>query len=407
MTRPNSEIPYLKLTNEIENEILNDRKNHKPNEFAFRDVDIIRRHDEQHDKATLSRPAFMRDVEKIVNIPPYNRYAGKTQVFSLVENDDICRRGLHVQLVNRVARGIGSLLNLNLDLIDAISLGHDLGHTPFGHAGERFLSECYHERTGRYFHHNVHSVRVLDELYPRNISLQTLDGILKHNGEFAQKIIYRGEIGSFEELDALVEACNTNEKVIKSLRPATLEGCVVRVSDMIAYIGKDRDDAIDMHVLDSIDVFDSNVLGKDNAKIINNMTVDIVNNSYGKNQIEMSEEIYQDLKLAKTQNYEVIYSKEGILEKSFSEVETMFQELYEKILDDLNKGDESSPVHRHHVKQLVKKSHYIKAEDYLKIDPNQIVCDYIASMTDNYFVNLYEHTFPTSEKRIYTKDYMG
>ena len=85
----------------------------------------------------------------------------------------------------------------------------------------------------------------------------------------------------------------------------------------------------------------------------------------------------------------------------------MFQELYEKILEDLNKGDESSPVYRHHVKQLVKKSHYIKAEDYLKIDPNQIVCDYIASMTDNYFVNLYEHTFPTSEKKIYTKDYMG
>ena len=405
MTKEDSKIPYLQLDPAVEKRIVSDRKNHVENEFAFKDEQICRRHNIENDKATLARPAFMRDVEKIVNLPAYNRYAGKTQVFSLVENDDICRRGLHVQLVNRVARGIGQLLNLNLDLIDAISLGHDLGHTPFGHAGERFLSECYHEHTGRFFHHNVHSVRVLDQLYPRNISLQTLDGILKHNGEFAQQIVYRGEIASFAELDDLVEACNTNEKVIKTLRPATLEGCVVRVADMIAYIGKDRDDATDMHVIDSLDIFDSEVLGKTNAKIINNMTVDIVNNSYGKDHIEMSKEIFSDLKLAKKQNYEVIYSKEGILEKSFSEVEQMFEELYEKLLEDLARGDESSPIFRHHIKQLVKKSHHIKQDEYLKTEPNVIVCDYIASMTDNYFVNLFEHTFPASQKRVYARDY--
>ena len=405
MNKNDADIPYFKLDEKIENQIISDRKNHVENEFAFDDKQICRRHNIKNDEATLARPAFMRDVEKIVNLPAYNRYAGKTQVFSLVENDDLCRRGLHVQLVNRVARGIGKLLNLNLDLIDAISLGHDLGHTPFGHAGERFLSECYNKHTGRFFHHNVHSVRVLDQLYPRNISLQTLDGILKHNGEFAQKIVYRGEISSFDELDNLVESCNTNEKVIKTLRPATLEGCVVRVADMIAYIGKDRDDAIDMHVIDSLDVFDSEVLGKSNAKIINNMTIDIVNNSYGKNRIEMSEDVFQDLKLAKQQNYDIIYSKEGILEKSFSEVEQMFDELYEKLLSDLKAGDESSPIFRHHIKQLVKKSHHITQDEYLKTEPNAIVCDYIASMTDNYFVNLFEHTFPTSPKRVYARDY--
>ena len=77
-------------------------------------------------------------------MPAYNRYADKTQVFSFVENDDICRRGLHVQLVSRIARGIGALLGLNCELIEAIALGHDVGHTPFGHAGERFLDKCYH-----------------------------------------------------------------------------------------------------------------------------------------------------------------------------------------------------------------------------------------------------------------------
>lgn len=407
MTRPNSQIPYIQLDKEVEEQIIADRAAHIENPYKFQDEDVIRRDDIQNDKATLARPAFMRDVEKIINIPAYNRYAGKTQVFSLVENDDICRRGLHVQLVNRAARGIGQLLGLNLDLIDAISLGHDLGHTPFGHAGEKFLSQCYNERTGRFFHHNVHSVRVLDELYPRNISLQTLDGILKHNGEFAQKIVYRGEINSFDELDQLVESCNTKEEVIKTLRPATLEGCVVRVADMIAYVGKDRDDALNMKVINSLDDFDSEVLGKDNAKIINNMTADIVNNSYGKNQIEMSEAMFEDLKLAKKQNYEIIYSKEGILEKSFSEVQQMFEEIYQKMLDDLTAGDESSPIFRHHVDYLVKRSHHITKDEYLKTEPNAIVCDYIASMTDNYFVRLYEHTFPTSTRKVYTKDYLG
>ena len=359
----------------------------------------------KNDYATLARPAFMRDVEKIINLPAYNRYNGKTQVFSLLENDDITRRGLHVQLVNRVARGIGQLLGLNLDLIDAISLGHDLGHTPFGHAGERFLSECYHDHTGRYFHHNVHSVRVLDQLYPRNVSLQTLDGVIKHNGEFAQKTVYRGEISSFGELDELVEACNKDEAVIETLRPATLEGCVVRVSDMIAYIGKDRADAVKMHVIDSIDEFDSTVIGKDNAKIINNLTVDIVNHSYGKDKIEMSEEVYQDLKLAKKQNYERIYSKEGILEKSFSEVQAMFFEIYERNLSDLARADESSPIFRHHINNLVETSHHITQEKYLQTEPNIIVCDYIASMTDNYFVKIYEHMFPRSEKHVYAVEY--
>lgn len=98
-------------------------------------------------------------------------------MFSFYNNDDITRRALHVQLVSRIARNIGAVLGLNLDLIEAISLGHDIGHTPFGHAGERFLSRLLFKETGKLFNHNVHSVRVLDNLFERNISLQTLDGI--------------------------------------------------------------------------------------------------------------------------------------------------------------------------------------------------------------------------------------
>lgn len=285
-------IPYLALDPAVEESIRGDRAAGRMHPQRTPDEAVMRREANPHDVATLTRPAFVRDIEKIINVPAYNRYAGKTQVFSFVENDDICRRGLHVQLVSRVARGIGALLGLNVDLIEAIALGHDVGHTPFGHAGERFLSACYHRRTGRYFNHNVHSVRVLDKLYRRNISLQTLDGVLCHNGEFAQQRLVRGTTSSFDELDALVEACDADEQTIATLRPATLEGCVVRVCDMIAYVGKDRADALDMGVLPSLDAFESDYIGVDNARIINNLTVDIVNNSYGRDAISMSAEAW-------------------------------------------------------------------------------------------------------------------
>ena len=133
-------IPYRALDPAVEAAIRADRAAGRAHPLRFDDARVTRREPNPHDEATLTRPAFARDIEKILNIPAYNRYADKTQVFSFVQNDDISRRGLHVQLVSRIARGIGSLLGLNCELIEAITLGHDVGHTPFGHAGERFLS---------------------------------------------------------------------------------------------------------------------------------------------------------------------------------------------------------------------------------------------------------------------------
>lgn len=398
-------IPYLTLDPDVETAIRADRAAGRKHPLAFDDAKVLRREANPHDEATLTRPAFARDIEKILNVPAYNRYADKTQVFSFVENDDISRRGLHVQLVSRVARGIGSLLGLNVELIEAIALGHDVGHTPFGHAGERYLSQCYHEHTGRYFNHNVHSVRVLDQLYRRNVSLQTLDGVLCHNGEFAQQVLRVGDTHDFATLDALVEACNANERTIKTLRPSTLEGCVVRVADMIAYVGKDRQDALDMGVLGSLDIFDSNIIGRDNARIINNLTVDLVNNSYGTDRIAMSEAVFTDLKRAKRQNYELIYEREGMVAGAGNIVEEMFEELYDHLLADLEAGDESSPVFKHHVASLCTKSRTVTPEAYLATEPNQIVVDYLASMTDGYFTALYEHLFPESSKRILARGY--
>ena len=154
---------YNQLSNDLQRQIELDRKEGWINPYRCDDEMCIRRN-VNRDSPSLWRPAFVRDIEKIIHLPYYNRYADKTQVFSFYNNDDITRRALHVQLVSRIARNIGAVLGLNLDLIEAISLGHDIGHAPFGHAGERFLSELLYHETGRYFNHNVHSVRVLYSL---------------------------------------------------------------------------------------------------------------------------------------------------------------------------------------------------------------------------------------------------
>lgn len=398
-------IPYLCLDPEVEAAMRLDRVNDWRNPHAFRDQDVVRRQENPHDQATLVRPAFVRDTEKILNLPAYNRYADKTQVFSFAENDEICRRGLHVQLVSRVARTIGAALGLNTDLIEAIALSHDLGHTPFGHAGERFLNKIYHRHTGRYFNHNVQSVRVMDTLYPRNISLQVLDGALCHNGEFAQQVLERGNTTTFAQLDETYQGCCEDQQVISTLRPSTLEGCVVRISDMIAYLGKDRSDAMSMKVLPSSEPFDSTVLGTTNSQIINNLTVDIINNSYRQDRVCMSRTMFEDVKVAKKQNYQVIYLKEGMVDNTSNVVEEMFTDLYEQLRQDLIQGRESSPIFAHHVQRLCANSRTLTPEGYLSQDPDQIVVDYVASMTDSYFGALYQHLFPQRTRSISLRGY--
>lgn len=277
-----SDIKYNRIDEDLQQKIISNRESHWINPYAFKDEMAVRRNNDI-DKANLWRPVFVRDIEKIMHLPYYNRYADKTQVFSFKNNDDITRRTQHVQLVSRIARNIGSVLGLNLDLIEAIALGHDIGHTPFGHAGERFLSELYHNETNRYFNHNVHSARVLDTIFARNFTMQTLDGVLCHNGEFEQQEYKPKYEKSFDDYDAEIELCYTEgTDAIKKLIPSTLEGCVVRICDMIAYLGKDRQDAALAGIIDPDYEFTTELIGRENAKIINNLTVDIIEHSYGK-----------------------------------------------------------------------------------------------------------------------------
>ena len=150
---------YTELSPSVAAKIEADRSLHVFSQHSFDERDLVRR-DPTRDKANAIRTGCIRDIDKIIHCPFYNRYADKTQVFSFYKNDDITRRGLHVQLVSRIGRTIGKALNLNLDLIEAIALGHDIGHTPFGHAGERALNVIYREG----FRHYEQSLRVVDSI---------------------------------------------------------------------------------------------------------------------------------------------------------------------------------------------------------------------------------------------------
>lgn len=395
-------LKYESLSAEMTERIKADREQNTLPNFGFKEEGVLRRNPDR-DKASLLRPAFIRDIDKIMHSPYYNRYADKTQVFSFYKNDDIARRGLHVQLVSHIARTIGRALNLNLDLIEAIALGHDIGHTPFGHAGEHILDELLCKHTGRRFSHNIHSVRVLDSIFPYNISLQTLSGIASHDGETELGEYRPQSLDNFFEFDNQIEACYLDKAGVKKLIPSTLEGCVMRISDIIAYLGKDRQDAERAHIVSSDD-FIGSTIGIYNAEILNNMVVNIVENSYGKPYIKMDTEHFEALQKAKAENYELIYLKETVAQTTQTVVKPMMSELYEKLLSDLNCQNRTSPIFTHHI-DYINQAHYTRTMPYEQTESNQIVVDYIASMTDDYFIDLYEYLFPGSPLKINYKGY--
>lgn len=389
---------YENLSKEISEKVL--LKNTSP--YAFNDADVIRRNN-NIDKASAIRSPFIRDIDKILNCPFYNRYSDKTQVFSFYKNDDISRRGLHVQLVSRTARTLGRALGLNLELIEAIALGHDIGHTPFGHAGEKYLDEIYFRHTKRHFLHNIHSVRVLDKIFPYNISLQTLNGIASHDGEFELSEYTPKALNNFTEYDKIIENCYIDKQNIKKLVPSTLEGCVVRISDIIAYLGKDRQDAQRARLINDIS-FENGAIGTINAEIINNLMVNIIENSYGKPFIKMDTEHFNALTKAKSDNYSLIYENDNVKNMLNNNIRNMMHEMYEKLLLDLNNKNKSSVIYTHHI-DYINKAHYKRDTPYENEESNQIVVDYIASMTDDYFVDLYAYLFPNSKIKIEYKGY--
>ena len=394
---------YEVLSKEISDRIAEAKRTGVYHDVSFRDEMVVRRKNLAKDNATVWRPTFVHDIDKILHCPYYNRYTDKTQVFSLYKNDDITRRSLHVQLVSRISRTIGAALHLNLELIEAIALGHDIGHPPFAHTGEAYLNELSLEYTGRIFAHNLQSVRVLDGIFPYNISLQTLNGIAGHNGEIECEEYYPEPMNSFEEFDRIIERCYTEKEFCTTLMPSTLEAAVVRLSDIIAYLGKDRQDAMRAKVAQE-SMFVNEDIGSINAEIINNLVVNVIENSYGKPYIKLDSKHFKALQKSKRENYQIIYNNAAHMANLESTVRPMMGALYGQLLEDLKKDRRSSPIFTHHI-DYINATHYKRSVPYEACDPNQIVIDYIASMTDNYFIELHQYLFPNSPLRVKYKGY--
>lgn len=334
------------------------------------------------------RPAFFHDIDRIIYSLAYTRYIDKTQVFSLQENDHISKRIVHVQFVSKIAKTIGRALGLNEDLIEAIALGHDLGHVPFGHVGEAILNDLSLEFDGTYFNHNVQSVRQLMVLENNglgaNISLQVLDGIMCHNGEFLQKNYIPREKEVHEFLNQY-EATYKEKDATKHLIPSTLEGCVVRISDMIAYLGKDIEDAIMLNLISREQLPNdiTSVLGSSNREIINTIILDIIKNSENKNYIMLSPDIYDAIKKLKKFNYQEIYYKANSKEQ-IEKYKEMFKVVFASCLKATQSKNHSHDIYRYFLNDMNLTYHGSTSD-------TRMVIDYIAGMTDDFLIYEYEH----------------
>ena len=369
------------VNNQIESRLISKESSLAP--YACKSSEAIRFQEEQMN----IHPSFFHDSDRIIHSYCYSRYIDKTQVFYLVENDHITHRVLHVQLVSKIARTIGRFLNLNEDLIEAISLGHDVGHTPFGHDGERIISRFLQEQGEGVFEHNVQSFRLFHDLeaYGKglNLTAQVLDGIICHNGEILQNSYGCDRNKTSERL--LVEYHDSLKGIFKSkdMVPMTLEGCVMRISDVIAYIGRDIEDAIILKLVKREDIPHeiTEVLGNRNAEIVNTLITDLVNNSIDKDSLAFSPDVFEALDQLKKWNYENIYHNPKKSSQD-EKIKSMFQAVLEECLEELDTNKKVTGI-----------NHWFNSmgTEYKETTSKpRIVADYVSGMTDDYLMNAYK-----------------
>lgn len=290
-----------------------------------------------------TRTCFQRDVDRVVHSKSFRRLKHKTQVFLQPEGDHYRTRMTHTLEVMRIARTIARGLQLNEDLAEAISFGHDLGHTPFGHAGERTLNRIMPGG----FHHNVQSLRVVERLENDgdglNLTWEVRDGILCHTGPQA---------------------------------PATLEGQIIRLADQIAYVNHDIDDAIRGGVIYQMDIplELQQRLGFSHGERINTLTVDAIQASADLTAVRLSPERKDDLAQLRAFMFDAVY-----LNPLAKSEESKAQEMLERLFD----------YYVNHLDKLPGEYYAIAQEE----SKERAVCDYIAGMTDKYAVDQYFDAF--------------
>ena len=363
-------------------EELDEREETRLSSLASLSRHAVRRKKES-ELANGHRQNYSVDTDRILHSLAYSRYIDKTQVFYLIKNDHITHRVLHVQLVSKIARTVGRLLRLNEDLIEAIALAHDIGHTPFGHDGESILSNLCEEYGIGKFLHNIQSVRFLQDIERKgkgwNLTLQVLDGILTHDGELHSQALEPQRDKRFDHLDD--EMRRKEDDPSLNIRPMTLEGCVVRMADTISYVGRDIEDAIRMGLIKRADIPGDckRILGETNGTIVYTLVEDLITNSLNKTYVCFSNEKGQALKRLKNFNKDRIY-KNSKIKKQKDKIELMFALLFKKYLKELESGEGSSDIYMGFLDGM-------STEYREKTSPAGIVCDFIAGMTDEYFLS--------------------
>ncbi|MGI6777722.1 MAG: HD domain-containing protein [Acetivibrionales bacterium] len=342
------------------------------------------------------RTDFERDANRILYSMEFRRLRHKTQVFFNAKNDHICTRMEHVLYVGSIAVTIARTLNLNQDLAYAIALGHDLGHAPFGHSGERVLDSCIKKvNPESCFQHEIHSLRVVDKLATRvskekinnrhglNLTFEVRDGIVSHCGENYNEYTLHRDCG--KNFKSLLDPVH-NVRL-----PYTLEACIVRLVDKIAYVGRDIEDALRVKLMDIEDIPREirKVLGHTNGEIINTLVIDLIENSYGKECIQLSKEKGEALEKLIRENVRLIYQADKIkrYEKTAQNViEGLFFNLLEAAKDPEMLKSSELKVYRMFYS-------FIQDMDYKEEPDEQKVIDYVAGMTDNFALKCFDEIF--------------
>ncbi|MBM4285041.1 MAG: HD domain-containing protein [Deltaproteobacteria bacterium] len=335
------------------------------------------------------RQNFAVDADRILHSQAYTRYIDKTQVFYLIEHEHISHRVLHVQLLSKIARTIGRYLRLNEDLLEAIALGHDIGHPPFGHDGERILSRLCQAHGIGPFLHSIQGVRFLSQVEKRgrglNLSLQVLDGILCHDGETHLERLSPDRDKTFDRLEEEIRRKQADPDL--PLKPMTLEGCVVRLADTISYVGRDLEDAITLNLVRREDLPPVVVqrLGRTNGAIVYTLVTDLIAHSYHKNYVGYSPAVGQALKALRDFNYQRIYHDARIKAET-DKIDELFTRLFTRFLEDLEQRRTTSPIWTDFLGQM--------EDEYLQgRGSGEIVRDYVASMTDALFLRTCQELF--------------
>jgi dGTPase len=343
------------------------------------------------------RTDYERDGNRILYSVEFRRLRHKTQVFFNAKNDHICTRMEHVLNVGSIANTIARTINLNQDLTYAIALGHDLGHAPFGHSGERVLDKCMKKiDSSESFQHELHSLRVVEKLATRiskekihercglNLTFEVKDGIASHCGENYNEYILQRDLSRTP--DTLINLKS------RSGFPYTLEACIVRLVDKIAYVGRDIEDAVRVKLIDMQDIPKDirNELGHTNGEIINTLVCDLIENSYGKDSIQLSPAKGEALQKLINENVRLIYKADKITryEKiAENTLEGLFDSLLESLKDIEKLQFMENKVYRMFYNFIIDKG-YDETESEA-----QKVIDFIAGMTDSFAQNCFEEIY--------------